>query len=126
MEALWSVLTKVSVSDIQDNLFFQLVIDHIFEELVKKEFHTSSTLTAPRKSLTCNKQNIFRYVGGCYSTALEKVQEDSEKAARFVECLSHMAINGNESSLMDYTKEWIKTTNCGGLFELTIPSISGD
>ena len=45
--------------------------------------------------------------------------EDSEKAASFVECMSHMAMDGNDSSLMDYTKEWAKKINCGGLFELS-------
>ena len=112
-------LTKVSVSDLQDNLFFQLVIDHVFEELVKKEFHTSSTPTAPRKSLTCDEQNIVRYASGYVAQRLlsKYKKEDSEKAAGFVECLSHMAMDRNESSLMDYTKEWTKKINRGGLFE---------
>ena len=34
-----------------------------------------------------------------------------------MECLSHMAVDGNESSLMDYTKEWNEKINRGGLFE---------
>ena len=65
METLWkSFLSKISVVDLQDDLFFQLVVDHVFEELVKKEFHTSSTPTAPKKSLTRGEQNIVRYAGG--------------------------------------------------------------
>ena len=30
-----------------------------------------------------------------------------KKAASFVECLSHMAVDGPGDSFMDYTKEWI-------------------
>ena len=53
VEALWkSFLSKISVVDLQDDLFFQLVVYHVFEELVEKEFHTSSTPTAPKKSLS--------------------------------------------------------------------------
>ena len=122
VETLWkSFLSKISVVDVQDDLFFQLVVDHVFEELVKKEFHTSSTPTAPKKSLTHDEQNIVRYAGGYVAQRLlsKYKKEDSEKAAGFVECLSHMAMDGNETSLMDYTKEWTKKINRGGLFELS-------
>ena len=65
MEALWkSFLSKISIVDLQDNLLFQLVVDHVFEELVKKELHTSSTPTAPKKSLTRDEENIVHYAGG--------------------------------------------------------------
>ena len=30
-----------------------------------------------------------------------------------------MALDGNESSLMEYTQEWTKKINCGGLFKLS-------
>ena len=122
VEALWKTfLSNVHIDDLHDNLFFQLVVDYVFEEVIKKEFHTSSTPTAPKKSLTRDEQNIIRYAGGYVAQRLltRYKKEDSEKAAGFIESLSHMAVDGNESSLMDYTKEWTKKINRGGLFELS-------
>lgn len=79
---------------------------------------TSSTPTVLNKSLTRDEQNI-RYAGGYVAQRLSTryKKEDSEKAASFVESLQHMAMYGNESSLMDYTQEWTKKINRGGLFE---------
>ena len=39
----------------------------------------------------------------------------SEKSVEFVECLSKMAVNGDESSFLLYTLEW---SSRGGLFEI--------
>ena len=82
------------------------------------EFHTTCTPTAPKKSLTHDEQNIVRYAGGYVAQHLlsKYKKEDSKKAAFFVECLSRMALDG---SLMEYTKEWTKKINRGGLFELS-------
>ena len=127
VEELWKAfLSKLSIGDLHDkfNLFFQLVVDHVFEELLKTEFHQTCTPTTPKKSLTRDEQNIVRYAGGYVAQRLlsKYKKEDSEKAAFFVECLSHMALDGNESSLMEYTQEWTKKINRGGLFELTTHS----
>ena len=122
VEELWKAfLSKLSIGDLHDNLFFQLVVDHVFEELLKTEFHQTCTPTTPKKSLTRDEQNIVRYAGGYVAQRLlsKYKKEDSEKAAFFVECLSHMALDGNESSLMEYTQEWTKKINRGGLFELS-------
>ncbi len=45
-------------------------------------------------------------------------KQQGDKAALFVECLSHMAIAGPESSFLEYTREWMKIVNRGGLFEV--------
>ena len=37
---------------------------------------------------------------------------------QFVECLSSMAVVGNESSFYNYTKEWISLTDRGGHFHI--------
>ena len=40
-----------------------------------------------------------------------------EKASQFMECLSHMANSGDDSTYYDYdTKKWIEIVNRGGLF----------
>ena len=38
-----------------------------------------------------------------------------DKAAQFVQCLSSMAVNGQET-FQDYTTEWMRKVNRGGLF----------
>lgn len=45
----------------------------------------------------------------------------TEKAAQFVECLSHMAVGGEseESSSYEYTSEWVKAINRGGVFHVS-------
>ena len=42
----------------------------------------------------------------------------SDLAISAVECLSAMAINGEESSLLEYTTRWTALVNRGGLFEI--------
>ena len=34
------------------------------------------------------------------------------------ECLSSLAVNGDESSLLEYTAKWTRLVNRGGLFEI--------
>jgi hypothetical protein len=50
---------------------------------------------------------------------LEKLS--TEKAAQFVECLSHVAVGGEseESSFYDYTSEWVTAVDRGGLFRVS-------
>ena len=42
----------------------------------------------------------------------------SAEAVQFVECLTGMTVNGEESDLMEYTRNWTALINRGGLFEL--------
>ena len=42
----------------------------------------------------------------------------SEKSVSFVECLSAMAVNGEESTILKYTSQWVSKVNRGGLFEV--------
>ena len=39
-------------------------------------------------------------------------------AVVFVECLSSLAVDGDESSLLEYTIIWTRLVNRGGLFEV--------
>ena len=123
IEALWKgFLTKLSITDIDDHLVFQLLVDSVFEEIVHEEFEVSAEPVKSIKSvLTQDEQNIIRYAVGYFAQRLliKHKKIDSEKAASYVECLSHMAVDGNESSLMDYTKEWTEKINRGGLFEVS-------
>ena len=42
----------------------------------------------------------------------------SVEAMQFVECLTSMALNGEENDLMEYTRNWTCLVNQGGLFEI--------
>ena len=35
-----------------------------------------------------------------------------------IDCLSNMSVQGDESSLMEYTRKWTLRVNRGGLFEI--------
>ena len=45
-------------------------------------------------------------------------KSSSEDAVVFVECLSSLAVDGDESSLLEYTMKWTRLVNRGGLFEI--------
>ena len=63
---------------------------------------------------------MLRYASGYVPMKLMRfAKQRSNKAASFVECLSHMAIDGPESSLEDYTTQWVKIVNRGGPFEIS-------
>ena len=66
------------------------------------------------------EENIIRYAAGYVSMSLLKKYEkgSSDKAVQYIECLSRMAVNGEESSFLAYTLEWSRTVNRGGLFEM--------
>ena len=51
-------------------------------------------------------------------------KRNGEKASQFMECLSHMANFGDDSSYYDYTKKWIESVNRGGLFLLNDITLS--
>ena len=69
------------------------------------------------------EENALCYACGYIPFKLMKRFEKlgTEKAAQFVECLSHMAVGGEneESSFYDYTCQWVKTIDRGGLFRVS-------
>ena len=80
---------------------------------------TSST--TPKNSLISpDEENIVRYASGYVPMILMKRYEGniSEKSTMFVECLSAMAVNGEESTILEYTSQWVSKVNQGALFEV--------
>ena len=70
--------------------------------------------------LQADQENVIRYVAGFVPfKMLAKYKKKSlEDAAAIVDCLSDMAVPGDESSFLAYTSEWTKAVNRGGLFEV--------
>ena len=64
---------------------------------------------------TTDEQNVIRHA--CGYVAMRLLQQHKhvpgDKAATFVECLSHMAVEGPEDSLLSYTQEWVQKINRG-------------
>lgn len=117
-----SFLSNIGCGDMTDPLFPQLVNQHLFEEIVKSEYEVcTSEQRSARRVLSKDEENIIRYACGYVTMRLlcKFKRTEGNKAASFVECLSHMAIEGPEESLLKYTQEWIKKIDRGGLFEVS-------
>ena len=70
------------------------------------------------------EENAVRYAGGYVAMKLMKLfmKKDTESVAECVECLSHMAVEGDESDFYTYTREWVRTVDRGGLFHINTSS----
>ena len=67
-----------------------------------------------------HEKNALRYASGYIAMKLLKHYKTGKgtKARQFVDCLSNMAVVGDDQSYYAYTKEWISKANRGGLFEV--------
>ena len=70
--------------------------------------------------MALDEEAAIRYAGGFVAMKLKKrfIKQDCVKARELVECLSHMAIDGEDTSFLDYTKVWTRAVNWGGLFDV--------
>lgn len=107
-----------------------LVQQHVNQELyssnIKSRCGCHHTAAAKAASMSTEEENIVRYAAGYVPFALLKKHERqrSEPSAFFVECLSGMAINGEESSLLEYTTEWVHRVNKGEIFDVNDTAFS--
>ena len=97
---------------------FECVLKTYFE--VPSQAAIAMTASLQPQELSEEEEQIVRYAAGYVPMSLLKKHEKtfSEKSVEFVECLSKMAVNGDESSFLSYTLEWSRTINRGGLFEI--------
>ena len=90
--------------------------------LMKCHFNTKadSQTSFDVPALTADEENVVRYEAGFIPFKLLKRYEKSSSvdAVGFVECLSSLAVDGEESSLLEYTMKWTRLVNRGGLFEI--------
>ena len=75
-------------------------------EIIKGKFSVE-TRKSSQTSLTCDEECMKKH---------EK--NPSEASVPVIECLSSMAINGDESDFLQYTRGWLEKVNRGGLFEV--------
>ena len=109
-----------------DPLVQQYVNQELFSSMVKSRCGSCSTVATKAASMTKEEENIVRYASGYVPYSLMKKHERNvtEKSAFFVECLSSMAVNGEEESFLEYTREWSSKVNRGGLFEINDTSFT--
>lgn len=89
--------------------------------------HFASNISATSTSnervtlgLSTEEENTIRYMSGYVTLKLKRKYEkqESSKSAEYVECLSSLAVGGQESSFYEYTKEWTRLVDRGGLFHV--------
>lgn len=120
LPAIWSRFFMAIGLVVNDPLLLQSVSQHIFDIQLVENFQAqgqaSSAVEVPA-TLTTEEENILRYACGFVPFKFLKRYEkqSSDKAVQFVECLSSMAVNGQET-FQDYTTEWTRKVNRGGLF----------
>ncbi|SMN01760.1 hypothetical protein SPONN_19 [uncultured Candidatus Thioglobus sp.] len=101
-----------------DPFIQQTVNMKVYEEIIKAHFEVSpnngTMASSSPPQLSVDEENIVRYAAGYVSMRLLKKYENlcTEKAMQYV------AVNGDESSLLEYTTHWSSLINRGGLFEI--------
>ena len=101
-------------------LEFQSVSRHLFNYMMVEYFKAEHTQGSDTHEVTllAEEENIVRYASGYVAMKLGKKfkKQNGEKASQFMECLTRMSVMGDDSSFYNYTKQWVKSVNRGGLF----------
>ena len=127
---LWKkIFLKLGEGYDHDPLWPQIVNRRVMNRLILKHFSSNTDQASgdqPQQSIQmrAEDENVLRYVSGYVSLKLMRKfeKQSGTKARQFVECLSKMAVMGKESSFYEYTKEWLKLVNRGGLFQVNEPT----
>lgn len=108
-----STVCPLLIQCVNRNIFEEMIVEH-FAESVAASCSNSAT-EAP--TMNAEEENALRYVSGYVALKLMRKyeKEEGEKAMQFVECLSNMAVTGEESGFYNYTKQLIDR---GGLFHI--------
>ena len=116
---IWTTFLTTLKSNL-DPLVQQYINQELFSDIIKSRCGSYPTVSTKATSMTREEENIVRYASGYVPYSLMKKYEKNvtEKSASFVECLSSMAITGEEGSFLEYTTEWVSKVNRGGLFEV--------
>ena len=123
VEKLWCSLFETEGIPKLSPLIYQQANEKLYADLIK--CHVSATVDSQTSvdvpALTTDEENVIRYVAGFVPFKLLKRYEKSSSAdaAVFVECLSSLAVDGDESSLLEYTMKWTRLVNRGGLFKIS-------
>ena len=121
-EKMWCSLFDMEGIPKLSPLVYQHINEKLYADLIKSHFSATldshSSVDVP--ALTADEENMIRYAAGFVPFKLLKWYEKSSTvdAVCFTECLSSLAVDGDESSLLEYTTKWTRLVNRGGLFEI--------
>ena len=116
---MWNKFLKTVSQDL-DPLVYQTVNQNLYEEILKCKFTVQPTTSIQKAHLSHDEECVVRYASGYIPFILLKRHEKclSETSVSIVECLISMAVNGEESDFLQYTRSWLDKVNRGGLFEV--------
>lgn len=123
LRCLWSeLLRKLKITDSEnDSLLEQSVYSEIFSMIMCEYFSSQSAgEPSPLPELSSDELNAMRYACGYVPRSLLKKYESKsgEVYSQYVQCLGDMAVEGEGSDLLQYTRKWFDQVNRGGLFPL--------
>ena len=126
LKDLWRQLfTELDVAIVQA-LTTQSMNWHLFN-LLLLETKSSSSLSCEAAPVVMGleEENAVHYASRYVAMKLMKdlMKKDSESVAQSVECLSHMAVEGEEADFYAYTTEWVQAVDRGGLFHTNDPTL---
>ena len=117
---LWKEMTTKLGVVIDDPLLEQCLYQELFEVCLKEHF-----IVTESSSPKCDREIILsadelRYVGGFVACHLLQVYEKRSSIVydQYTTCLSEMAVDGEGSDVLSYTRKWMEMVNCGGLFPI--------
>ena len=103
------------------SLAYQTINRMLFSDYLKCHLDLASTTNTVNLDLSVDEENILRYAAGFVPFKLLKKYEDkcsTSSDLSIIECLSSMAVNGEESDFLSYTTKWSLLIDRGGLFEI--------
>ena len=119
-----------NVDESLDVLIQQYVNQKVFEDIITARFGCVSSIKSRTATLTSDEENIIRYAAGYVPFSLLKKHKKSSSAlsSAYIDCLIGLSVCSADDddsdgtgvvSLMNYTLEWMKRVNRGGLFEVS-------
>lgn len=124
IEKLWCDLFAQDKMSSLSPLVYQNVTQRLYSDMIISHLSSAVDTHHPKvPALTADEECVLRYAAGFVPFKLLKRYEKSSPTSSvdivgIIECLSSMAIDGDESSLLEYTTKWIQIVNRGGLFEI--------
>ena len=120
---LWKEMTTKLGVVIDDPLLEQCLYQELFEVCLKEHFivtESSSPKCDSEIILPADELNVMRYVCGFVARHLLQVYEKRSGIVydQYTTCLSEMAVDGEGSDVLSYTRKWMEMVNRGGLFPI--------
>ena len=120
---LWKELFTGLSMPLLSPLSLQSVNRHLLNRTLLSVFGVAGKAASKERApatMMSDEENAMRYASGYVAMKLLKHYKTGKgaKARQYVDCLSNMAVVGDDQSYYAYTKEWTSKASRGGLFEV--------